>query len=112
MLVSRVSHNEKVQYHQLTDKAVPIDDFNNENPIETYETEIDPLAPKGKQMIPIAIFYEPISTTIGSPGSVIILISISQKFHSCFYSQRYLNETFIDHLKIIIQHVVLKLIYF
>jgi len=48
MLVSRIAHNEKVQYHQLTDKASPIDDNTNANHIEINETDIDPLAPKGK----------------------------------------------------------------
>lgn len=47
MLVSRIAHNEKVQYHQLTDKTLPVDD--NSNHIETTETDIDPLAPKGKK---------------------------------------------------------------
>jgi hypothetical protein len=49
MLVSRIAHNEKVQYHQLTDKALPIDDNSNLNHIETNEIDIDPLAPKGKK---------------------------------------------------------------
>jgi len=48
MLVSRIAHNEKVQYHQLTDKALPIDDHTNSNDIEINDAEIDPLAPKGK----------------------------------------------------------------
>jgi hypothetical protein len=48
MLVSRTAHNEKVQYHKLTDKALPIDDNTNGNHVENNETDIDPLAPKGK----------------------------------------------------------------
>jgi len=51
MLVSRIAHNEKVQYHQLTDKALPIDDNSNLNHIETNEIDIDPLAPKGKKIL-------------------------------------------------------------
>jgi hypothetical protein len=50
MLVSRIAHNEKVQYHQLTDKTLPIDDNTNSNHIEINDSEIDPLAPKGKTM--------------------------------------------------------------
>lgn len=49
MLVSRTAHNEKVQYHQLTDKTLPVDD--NSNHIETTETDIDPLAPKGNLLL-------------------------------------------------------------
>jgi hypothetical protein len=52
MLVSRVAHNEKVQYHQLTDKALPIDETNHANHIEINEIDIDPLAPKGKIIPP------------------------------------------------------------
>ena len=48
MLVSRMAHNEKVHYHKLTDKALPIDDNNSTTSIEINETDIDPLAPKGK----------------------------------------------------------------
>ncbi|CAM4740247.1 unnamed protein product [Rotaria magnacalcarata] len=51
ILVSRIAHNEKVQYHQLTDKALPIDDHENGNFIETNETDIDPLAPKGNLLL-------------------------------------------------------------
>ncbi|CAF4566124.1 unnamed protein product [Rotaria sp. Silwood1] len=51
MLVSRIAHNEKVPYHQLTDKTLPIDDHNNTNHIETNETDIDPLAPKGNLLL-------------------------------------------------------------
>ncbi|CAF1486458.1 unnamed protein product, partial [Adineta ricciae] len=47
MLVSRTAHNEKVQYHKLTDKALPTDDNNSTTSIEINETDIDPLAPKG-----------------------------------------------------------------
>ncbi|CAF4085158.1 unnamed protein product [Rotaria sp. Silwood2] len=51
MLVSRIAHNEKVPYHQLTDKALPIDDYDNANHIETNETDIDPLSPKGNLLL-------------------------------------------------------------
>ncbi|CAF0968873.1 unnamed protein product, partial [Rotaria sordida] len=50
MLVSRIAHNEKVQYQQLTDKTLPIDDHNT-NHIETNEIDIDPLAPKGNLLL-------------------------------------------------------------
>ncbi len=50
-LVSHIAHNEKVQYHQLTDKALPIDDINNSNHIEINENDIDPLAPKGNLLL-------------------------------------------------------------
>jgi len=56
MLVSRIAHNEKIQYHQLTDKALPIDDTNNANHIEITETDIDPLAPKGRIFFKIYSF--------------------------------------------------------
>jgi hypothetical protein len=56
MLVSRIAHNEKIQYHQLTDKALPIDDTNNVNHIEITETDIDPLAPKGRIFFKIYSF--------------------------------------------------------
>ncbi len=47
MLVSRTAHNEKVQYHKLTDKALPVNDNSEINHVEANEMDIDPLAPKG-----------------------------------------------------------------
>lgn len=55
MLVSRTAHNEKVQYHKLTDKALSTDDNNSTTSIEIHETDIDPLAPKGKSTSDIPI---------------------------------------------------------
>ena len=46
ILVSRVSTNEKVQYHKLTDKDVPIDSTTTSE-LEIRDQEIDALAPKG-----------------------------------------------------------------
>ncbi|UJR36551.1 hypothetical protein I4U23_029271 [Adineta vaga] len=51
MFVSRIAHNEKVQYHKLTDKALPTDDNNPTNHIEINETDIDSLAPKGNLLL-------------------------------------------------------------
>ncbi|CAF3611647.1 unnamed protein product [Adineta steineri] len=51
MLVSRIAHNEKVQYHKLTDKALPTDDNIHTNPIEINDTDIDTLAPKGNLLL-------------------------------------------------------------
>lgn len=59
MLVSRTAHNEKVQYHRLTDKALPVNET-NATQIEINETDIDPSAPKGMQffsMITLLVFF-------------------------------------------------------
>lgn len=67
MLVSRIAHNEKVQYHQLTDKVLPIDDnTTTSNHIETTETEIDPLAPKGKYNSIHQVIYTLLFLCIGN----------------------------------------------
>jgi hypothetical protein len=57
MLVSRTAHNEKVQYHKLTDKALPVNDNSEINHVETNEMDIDPLAPKGNTRSQCEIFF-------------------------------------------------------
>ena len=40
MLVSRTAHNEKVPYHQLTDKALPIDDHDEDTKLAKELEEV------------------------------------------------------------------------
>jgi chromosome segregation ATPase len=73
MLVSRTAHNEKVQYHKLTDKALPIDDPSNTNHLETNEIEIDPLAPKGNLLLlPQNVSVFGVRSSISNDGNQLV----------------------------------------
>lgn len=56
LLVSRVSQDEKVRYHKLTDKTVNADEINENDSTSFGQSEIDQRAPKGNLLFLPKIF--------------------------------------------------------
>ena len=78
ILVSRIVHNGKIHYHQLTDKALPVNDNSSTDYIELKDIDIDPMAPKGNyksyQKIRLMIFLYVIGNLLLLPQYMSVYI--------------------------------------